>query len=312
MTTSTTISVDEILQLIDVQKPYFALEELVYHSDGLLTALIPIQQIPDCEPLPISNSEAGRHLAVLGSCVCALSLSTRQRYYYLASGANATRDTLDSRKTDYLIGSARCMRIDQKTAQAEIFLHYPDGTLLSKTTINYHLLHPSIFERIYKNRAQLTPEITQNPYTKVPSFVPAMVSSKQMLTSVSSIKVSDCAGHFPGLPIIPVSVLFGMAIRLAIHLLQTMVKNPQAVFCVKECTSEAKNPASPGEKIDFEAELIYADTENSYVVRISAFTNCNCCVGVADLVLCEVIPVAQDKQESEENADIVALPFSQG
>lgn len=284
------VSSEEILKLIDVGAPYFALENLVIDAENTVCARIPIQQDLYYEPLPISSSEAGRHLAVLGSCACALSNPNKLKHYYLASSANATRKDFNfkAEEPEYFLGYAKCIKVDSRSAQAITMLKYPDGTLFSEIVINYHVLDHRIFERIHQERLVNAETVTYNPYITEPSVTYTPISPKQLFGVIENVRANDCAGHFPGLPAVPISILFRVLVRLAIVLMQNRIGNPNAVFCVRECTTEAKNLAFPGEEIDVNARFIHTDEKNHHFVKVSAYTNCDCCVGTTELILVEV------------------------
>lgn len=284
------VSSEEIYKLIDVSAPYYALEDLVQEQDGTISAKIPIQQDLFYEPSPISSSETGRHLAVLGSCICALQNPTKIKHYYLASSANATRKDFNFKrdKPPYFIGTASCIKVDSRSAQAFTTLKYPDGTVFSEIVINYHVLDHLIFERIHQEKIKPNIDISTNPYKTEPSVNTTSISDKQLFGVIDNVKIVDCAGHFANLPAVPMSILFRVLVRLAIMLLQQRIGNPNAVFCVRECTTEAKNLAFPGEEIDVNARFIHTDEKDQHFVKVSAYTNCDCCVGTTELILAEV------------------------
>jgi 3-hydroxymyristoyl/3-hydroxydecanoyl-(acyl carrier protein) dehydratase len=284
------VSSEEILKLIDVGAPYYALENLIIDTDGSVCAKVPIEQDLYYEPLPISSSETGRHLAVLGSCACALNNPDKTKHYYLAASANATRKDFcfDNEEPEYFLGYARCIKVDSRSAQVITMLKYPDGTLFSEIVINYHVLDQRIFERINQEKLIVDESLSYNPYITEPSARYTPISEKQLFGVLENIRVNDCAGHFPGLPAVPISILFRVLVKFAIVLMQNKIGNPNAVFCVRECTTEAKNLAFPGEEIDVNARFIHTDEKNQHFVKVSAYTNCDCCVGTTELILIEV------------------------
>ena len=285
------VTTEEIFKLIDVCNPYYALEDLLFEQDGTVKAIVPIQQDLYYEPLPMSSSEAGRHLAVLGSCACALNNTDKTKHYYLAASANATRKDFDYTREEpaYFLGYARCLKVDNRSAQAITMLKYPDGTVFSEIVINYHVLDHRIFERINQERLVSPDAISFNPYITEPTVNVTPISDKQLFGVLENVRVIDCAGHFPNLPAVPISILFRVLVRLAIVLMQQRLGNPNAIFCVRECTTEAKNLAFPGEEIDINARFIHSDEKNQHFIKVSAYTNCDCCVGTTELILVEVI-----------------------
>lgn len=287
---ATLIPDDEILKIIDVNKPYFALQNLTSHADGTVTAIIPIEQHLGFEPKPITSSESGRHLAVLGSCVCALNNPNKIRHYYLASSANATRKDFDffGEKPEYFIGWAKCLKVEGKSAQAQTMLKFPDGRVYSEIVVDYHVLNHRIFERINQSRQIKMLEHDYNPYITDPEVQYEIVSATRIISSVNSITPKDCAGHFPEMPAVPIAILFRILVKLSITLMQIRRGNPKLLFCVKECTTEAKNLAFPGESIDIDVQFIHTDEHDFHYIRTTAYTNASCCVGVIDIILFEV------------------------
>jgi hypothetical protein len=284
------ISCDEIFKLIDVRKPYYALDNLKYHDDGTVTAIIPVEQHLGLEPFPITSSEGGRHSAVLGSCVCALNNPNKTRHYYLAASANATRKNFEfaGDTPEFLLGWAKCIKVEGKSAQAQVIIKFPDGTVYSEVIIDYHVLDHRIFERINKSRLREHPESKHNPYIADPEIKYELISEKQLSAVIDNITPLDCVGHFPDIPAVPISILFRILVKLSIILMQIRRNDTQTKFCVKECTTEAKNLAFPGERIDIDVQFIYTDENDYHFLRTSAYTNCNCCVGVIDIILFEV------------------------
>src|SRR5688572_30011137 len=80
----------DVHSLICVRPPYFAPEDVRANSTGV-EAKGRVQQDPGRGPGPISGAEAGRHLAILGSCALARVNPQVERHYYLASAAELER-----------------------------------------------------------------------------------------------------------------------------------------------------------------------------------------------------------------------------
>ena len=288
ITCGLSISTEEIFQLIDVHKPYFALENLMQSEDGSVSAIIPIQQQLGYEPLPITNCEAGRHLAVLGSCAIALKKGSRDRHYYLAAKANTTRLNFENRNPSFMSATAKCLSVDSKSAITELILSYIDGKVFSKSIIDYHIINHKTFERVYKSKVLPMLLTGDNPYIQEPYVEFQTISDTKLTATIDHISHIDCQGHFVNLPAVPISTLFGRSVALAIHLMQVRLNKPHGVFVVKEFTSDARNLAFPGDVIDFEAQFVFTDEKHNHLVKLSAHTNADCCVGEAELILSEV------------------------
>jgi hypothetical protein len=99
----------EIVKLIDVERPYYALFDVTAPST-LQTARVgmPVSgkfctesaKGPE-EHIPIGVGELGRHCAVLGSIACAAANPVKRRHYYLAARASLKlMDDLNFGKSD--------------------------------------------------------------------------------------------------------------------------------------------------------------------------------------------------------------------
>ncbi len=66
------VSIEQILTKICVSPPYFAFQKIYQYQDLLIAPITP-EQPQGNELGKISITEAGRHLAILGSCLLALN-----------------------------------------------------------------------------------------------------------------------------------------------------------------------------------------------------------------------------------------------
>jgi 3-hydroxymyristoyl/3-hydroxydecanoyl-(acyl carrier protein) dehydratase len=189
---------------------------------------------------------------------------------------------------DHFIGKAKCLRVDSRSAQATTMLLYPDGTVFSEIVISYHVLELSLFERIYKDKLNGHLTSSHNPYIFEPEVSYNVISEKQLFAVIGNVSQTDCAGHFPNLAVVPISILFRILVKLGIILMQNRLNKPDSIFCVRECTTEAKNFAYPGEEIDVNTRFIYTDEKDQHFVKVAAYTHCDCCVGATELILVEV------------------------
>ena len=79
-----------ILDKICVSPPYFAFKKIYKYENILIAKISPEQPIND-EIVAISIGEAGRHMAILGTCICAVN--QKEKFYYLVKDAKITLET---------------------------------------------------------------------------------------------------------------------------------------------------------------------------------------------------------------------------
>ena len=73
------VSISEILKKICVSPPYFAFKKIYRYENILIAHITPEQPMND-EIGYISIGEAGRHMAILGTCVC--TFNQNEKHYY--------------------------------------------------------------------------------------------------------------------------------------------------------------------------------------------------------------------------------------
>lgn len=92
---STPLSYDDIIQLIDVQRPYYALFDMAQLAKAKKPTVrgyfLKESRRHEENGDPISGSELGRHSAIMGSVACALANPMKEKHYYLAFGAKSER-----------------------------------------------------------------------------------------------------------------------------------------------------------------------------------------------------------------------------
>lgn len=129
---------EQYLAKIAVQSPYFALTQIYWNNEtGIITA-----------------AEAGRHLAILGSCGISCLNTRPGRHYYLAYQAQFSREdtlTIFDENANYLYGVAKDIRIiGKREAQSTLEILTPQKNCIGKLVVNYHIVNSTAFERIYK------------------------------------------------------------------------------------------------------------------------------------------------------------------
>ncbi len=192
--------------LIEVTEPYYALEDLSIDDEGVLKA--DVQKQLDCahEEKGMSYSEAGRHLAILGSLALANSNPVKEKHYYLATKAFVKRvyqkpyDEIDH------VGFMKTILFNRKKGVANGHLKTKSGKLVYTITVEYQVLSNRLFERMFKQHKQDTPFVEGfNPYRDSIPLFDLLTSKESCTATLGTINKDVCVGHFEDYPALPVA-----------------------------------------------------------------------------------------------------------
>lgn len=258
---------EQYLAKIAVQFPYFALTELDWSNDGCLNALIPIETPLGEEAGIITAAEAGRHLAILGSCAISCLNTRPGRHYYLAYQAHFFRDdtwAIFEESADYLYGRATNFKIiSKREAQSTLEILTPQKNCIGKLSVNYHIVNSMTFDRIYQQyRTESTNQNRESPYQKREQLKNIHISNGQLKASLE-VKAELCAGHFDYYLALPVARLMQNLIGAAGELLYVQLDYPNNFqYLVLDAQVSAKNLAFAGERIDMSVD--YLENQGDY------------------------------------------------
>lgn len=197
------------LDRICVQPPYFSLEQVTQEGDWLRATVAPAR--PGLEsPIVQQLAEAGRHMAILGSCAVRLHHPTPDgRVYYpvrearLKAWASVTlppQCVVKARKTT--------IDIRASVATAETHLCTLDGQVLASFDVTYHIIPEAEFETLFSAHAQPTNEGSGvDPYQYFPSPILWDSSPGRAEMRLGPVDKERCLGHFVGYPAYPVSIM---------------------------------------------------------------------------------------------------------
>lgn len=270
----------QLTTLICVSKPYYALQDLQQLEDGKLQAEINVQNLTHGETTLISGSEAGRHLAILGSCALALENPIKSKHYYLANQAFISRGkhdeailTAEPLQAIRLILHAKVVFLDlaKKCAKVDCSIRTPEGELIFHLEVAYQVLKEELFQKLFRKGYIAHYEATPiNPYTKtveieVTSFEDGILSGK-----LGVISADQCVGHFNHYPALPIAILSGGLSKLAAMHLKIMFKNTGLKYALKRSTLSASRLAFAGEEVFLHSTFIAGTNTGEYTFYAKA------------------------------------------
>jgi 3-hydroxymyristoyl/3-hydroxydecanoyl-(acyl carrier protein) dehydratase len=248
----------DLYPLICVRDPYFAFQTFAVQSQKVMTTVAPEHPLGD-EVGPIAAAEAGRHLAILGSCAAAMENPTRARHYYLAREAYIERTTSAvPANVAVLGGHATASFSDKRNAHAQCVLLAQDTQLFS-LDVSYSVLSEALFTRFYGKHASesdnVTPLLKVNPYR---SSIPLEIlesDDHHLRASLGVITKELCAGHFPRFPCLPVAALMHSLSRAA-GALFVQRAGMQLGYSVESAEVSARELAFAGTSLQLEATYV--------------------------------------------------------
>ncbi len=242
------VSVDD---RICVTRPYFALENLERDCTDQLVAGVNVETPCLNEVGPITAAEAGRHLAILGSCAAADANPANGKHYYLAHRAIFRRPS--NTATDEAIGPLQAKArgsLDSKRKASAMMAMSMDRQPVCTLSVEYHVLPERMFAKLNAASRQPNQHTEANPYASPCPFTVSKLTSDSLAASLGVVRPEQCQGHFDNYPAMPVAILMSTLIRSSGQLLDEVVGRPNTKYLVREAIVEADGLGFAGEIVD--------------------------------------------------------------
>jgi len=201
----------DLLSRICVRPPYFALHDV--RLEGLeLHATAYAESPAPLEVGPMPAAELGRHAAIVGLSLAALSQADGARRYYLARRAECRYVPNPAPYGAPVRFVGRLLALDKRASKAAV-VATAEGAPLASFEIDYTVLTASAFERLFRIRSRPTPP-APSPYGRLlaTEWRETADHGEQV---VEEVPVGACVGHFDGYPALPVAVVMGQLSYLA-------------------------------------------------------------------------------------------------
>lgn len=264
--------INQLLKLIAVKPPYFALSNIERKGE-YLQATVPLEQTEHNEPDGMCTAEVGRHLAILGSLAVADGNPRKEKHYYLASEATLERVTDQPVSDTRFIGRVRLESINKRVAEISGQLITEEGLLLYQVTVKYAIMHERIFERMFGHERRVNINIpAKNPYRVKTKLFNIQHGLKSCHASLGRIKEDDCAGHFYNYPAVPIARLGFALSQLAGEHLHT-IRNTSGNYYMYKVKIKAQSFIFAGEKIDMYSRVGEQQEENGLLIETTSTTN---------------------------------------
>jgi 3-hydroxymyristoyl/3-hydroxydecanoyl-(acyl carrier protein) dehydratase len=252
-----------IAALIEVRAPYFALSNLRATSPGTVIATVQSEQPRGHELGGLAAAEAGRHLAIAGSCACASLDPGAGKRFYLANRATLRRLSQAASVEGPLVVEATAVSRDKRKAQAQATISDALGRVIFALDVGYMVLEERVFQRMFAGHRRdlrtgeraaegIFDHLRRNPYQKPLPLVPSELDREHGVALLPELQGELCAGHFPLYPAMPVALLMYGLSTLSGEVLRARY-GAQHRYFVQGGSVQADNLAFAGESLRFEA-----------------------------------------------------------
>jgi hypothetical protein len=255
---TTAISEDELFARIEVCPPYFALEDLRRGRDNSMSALVQPRQALGGEAGPIGAAETGRHLAILGSCSAAFANPAEGRHFYLAYDAELrrSRTRVEPDYSEPLVAHGRGHFVDASTALAVNDIRTQDGRTIYTLVVFYLVVPEDDFRLLFAAHARPDAPLAgrPDPFEDVIGLDDVSIWDTRLHGTLGRIDPYRCAGHFPGLPAMPVAFLMSNVVSAAARLLAHVLERDELSYTIREASVRAESLAFTDERVDIHVE----------------------------------------------------------
>jgi hypothetical protein len=230
----------------------------------------------------IAAAEAGRHLAILGSCALAHTNPNKEKHYYIAHKAKLTALSNNHNDKGPLRAVSHTKDFNKRLGKARSTL-YQHLEPVFDLDVDYHVIKEKVFLKLYKDKAVEQMNFTGNPYENSFDLNNINISNHELNAQLGPLTPAHCIGHFDTIPCLPVAVLMHALSRSAGMLLANIC-HPEISYRVIEATIHAENLAFAGDLVNICAEKI-SNNDNLYFFRCVASSESGINYGYMDLTL---------------------------
>ena len=271
---------------IMVKLPYNILFDIREEMDGSMSAKVKNEFTLAGECGPINASEAGRHLAILGSI--ALSKEADSRYYYLAVQAKISRETHCVGTEEIFNLQTTVISQDQRNGEVSGKIFDQNNSIIFSIIVKYQILSSPIFSKLFKSFFNTTKIDNKfSPYIKRKKLSGIKINKNEISATFGNILVDDCEGHFPDYPALPVAVICNLFAELGLNLYFDQFSNEFNQAIVTHATINAKRLVFSGEYLTLRGTKIQGKNDHKMVVQSKAYVEDEI-VADAEFELCGV------------------------
>lgn len=252
----------ELNQLIMVKKPYNVLYDVELKTDDKISAKVQNEYFEGNELGPIICSEAGRHLAILGSLL--LSQNSNSKSYYLATSAKIKRKTTSIATVEVFDVEAIVLFSNRRKGEIKGVVLGADETFF-EAIIEYQVIKVPVFQKLFNSHfynGKVYNEIS--PYKKRRKLSDLVINENEITGVYGIILPNECEGHFENYPALPVAIIGNLLGEIGVKLFLAKKARFSSVI-VMSANIKAKKLIFHGEHLTFRGVL---QSSNVDITRI--------------------------------------------
>lgn len=253
-------------RLIFVSRPYNRLKHIERTSVDSLKCTVFNEYQGELEGGPIGTAEVGRHIAILGSIQLAIEYNFGEKCFFLATGAELQRTARELYHDPYESNLNRKFHLSVTTLSTSRKTAVVGGKVMDNhhnevfaTKVSYQVMRKGTFERLFSDKRVegfSGSHNTCSPYgNDRRKLEDVNITSTLAVANLQVVKPSDCLGHFPNYPTLPVAIVGNHLIQLGKKLFQEHTAHRYTRVATDACTLEARRLVFPGESVRFEASI---------------------------------------------------------
>ena len=255
---------NKLEDMIMVRKPYNILYDINEELDGSISGSVKNEFLYKDKWGPIGASEAGRHLAILGSM--ALANQTNSKKYYLAVHAKIKRNNLTVQNIDTLKLQSKVITHNKRDGEITGDIYDANNQSIYTANIKYKIFTPQVFLKLFgsfKSSVEIKNNIS--PYQKRKELSNITINKTEIKGDYGTILPHECEGHFNEYPALPVAIIANLLGELGIKLFLHNNSDFTKVI-VTSASINAYRLAFHGEYVTFNAKVKNKDHKSISIV----------------------------------------------
>lgn len=257
--------------LIKVTKPYNILENISISPLNEVTATVKGEYHLPYICGPISTSEFGRHIAILGSLELAKEYNFEDQHYCLAIGANVKRHHSGDYTSDQFYVKAKISNKGRRNATVHGEMFDENHNLIFSAFIDYQILNAPMFKKFFgKHYVESPAKLEESPYRNRKHLTNIAFNGHESTAEYGKVDAAYCEGHFDNYPALPVAVVGGLFTELGGQFFHYLSENKYTKCYSKTAELKALRLVFTGEELHLKAKLIEYKNE-TYKMRIEAY-----------------------------------------
>lgn len=247
---------------IMVKAPYNILYDLQTTHEGSITAKVKNEfSLPE-EHGPISASEAGRHLAILGSI--ALSHKSEESNYYLAKEAEIKRQSTSVGQSEVFYAQSTVISQNKRTGEVAGRILDKNHHEIYSIVVKYQIINTTLFAKLFRGFHNQEPIYnTTSPYQSRKELSEITITEDEITANYGTVLANECEGHFKDYPALPVAIICNSFTSLGLKLFLNTNAHKFTKAMATHALIKADRLVFSGEQLSFKGIIKHESQDNN-------------------------------------------------